>query len=340
MEPITTMRIAPRLSLVIPVYNRPQEISDLLRSLTNQTNSDFEVIIVEDGSTVPCKLEVEHYRDLLSIRYLLTANGGPSKARNVGVRAAAGAYVVILDSDVILPPMYISSVRSAIVQTQADAFGGPDAAADDFSNIQKAINYSMTSFFTTGGIRGGKRKLDKFYPRSFNMGCRRQVFASLGGFSEDMRFGEDIDFSLRLFKAGYKVCLFNDAYVYHKRRVDFRKFFKQVFNSGMARVHIESRHPNSTRLVHLLPSFFTLGLFALVLSSVLCVWALIPLLFYVVIVFVDSLHKNHSVAIAALSVPAAFIQLTGYGLGFIRAWWSKTVLKKPEFFAFKKNFYD
>ncbi|KGN90187.1 glycosyl transferase family 2 [Porphyromonas crevioricanis] len=332
--------MAPRLSLVIPVYNRPQEIADLLQSLTSQTDSDFEVIIVEDGSTLPCKAEVQSYEDLLSIRYLVTPNGGPSKARNIGVKAAGGAYIIILDSDVVLPSGYIRSVRAAILRTGADAFGGPDTAAEDFSDIQKAINYSMTSFFTTGGIRGGKKKLDRFYPRSFNLGCRRSVFTKLNGFSEDMRFGEDIDFSLRLFEQGYKVCLFDEASVYHKRRVDFKKFFKQVFNSGMARIHIEARHSGSMRLVHLLPSLFSIGLIVLLILSFFFPWVLLPLLLYVLMIFVDSLLKNHSLSVACLSVPAAFVQLIGYGTGLLRAWWSKNIQRKSEFTAFDKSFYD
>ncbi|WP_373701561.1 glycosyltransferase, partial [Porphyromonas loveana] len=242
-------------SIVVPVYNRPNEVRELLESLLYQTSRNFEVIIVEDGSSLRCDRVVDLFRGDFNLNYVLVPNGGPAAARNLGARMARGEYILILDSDVILPRGYIAAVQKGIEQTRADAFGGPDAAADGFTPVQKAINYAMTSFFTTGGIRGGKGvRLDKFYPRSFNLGCRRSVYESLGGFSEEMRFGEDIDFSLRLFGAGCMVRLFPEAFVFHKRRVDFRKFFRQVYNSGIARIHLQRRHPGSMKLVHILPA--------------------------------------------------------------------------------------
>lgn len=327
------------LSLIIPVYNRPQEVEDLLRSLTFQTNKEFEVVIIEDGSKVTCLEQVNHYQGSLDIQYSVIPNSGPSRARNTGAKLAHGEYLIVLDSDVILPKEYIQEVYNGIERTGADAFGGPDAASDDFSSIQKAINYSMTGFFTTGGIRGGKRKLDKFYPRSFNLGCKKSVWDRLNGFSEDMRFGEDIDFSLRLFEMGCKVCLFPNAYVYHKRRVDFKKFFKQVHNSGIARINLEMRHPGSTKLVHLLPAAFTIGLIGCLILSIFLPRLLILPAIYIVLIFIDSLIKNKSIIIASLSVPAAFIQLMGYGLGYIEAWWKRNILKKPEYSKFNKTFY-
>ena len=208
-----------RYSVIIPVYNRPDEVDELLQSLASQHYKDFEVVVVEDGSSIPCKEVVDRYTDRLDIQYFSKANSGPGQTRNYGAERSKGEYLIILDSDVILPEGYFDAIEKELLASPADAFGGPDRAHDSFTDIQKAIIYSMTSFFTTGGIRGGKKKMDKFYPRSFNMGVRREVYEALGGFSK-MRFGEDIDFSIRIFKGGYTCRLFPDAWVYHKRRTD------------------------------------------------------------------------------------------------------------------------
>ena len=254
-----------KLSLIIPVYNRPDEVEELLESLTQQSERNFEVILVEDGSQTPCDVVAERFKDRLELSYYAIPNGGPGHARNYGAKQSKGDYLIVLDSDCILPPGYIQAVNRELEETNADAFGGPDRASDSFTDVQKAINYAMTSFFTTGGIRGGKKKMDKFYPRSFNMGIRRTVYESLNGFSA-MRFGEDIDFSIRLFKGGYKVCLFPSAWVYHKRRTDWRKFFRQVYNSGIARINLYKRYPDSLKIVHLLPAVFTAGILFFLLS--------------------------------------------------------------------------
>lgn len=232
-----------RYSVIIPVYNRPDEVDELLQSLTTQHFKDFEVIVVEDGSSVPCEAIVNKYQGKLDIHYYAKPNSGPGQTRNYGAERSGGDYLIILDSDCILPEGYFDAVEQELSATPADAFGGPDRAHSSFTDIQKAINYSMTSFFTTGGIRGGKKKMDKFYPRSFNMGVRREVYQALGGFS-NMRFGEDIDFSIRIFKGGYRCRLFPGAWVYHKRRTDFKKFFKQVHNSGIARINLYKNIPN------------------------------------------------------------------------------------------------
>ena len=219
-----------KYSIIVPVYNRPDEVDELLGSLVEQTEKDFEVIIVEDGSSHPCREVCKGYEGNLDLHYYMKENSGPGQSRNYGVERARGEYVIILDSDVVLPPGYIESVSEELNREPADAFGGPDKAHSSFTDTQKAISYSMTSFFTTGGIRGSKKKkLDKFYPRSFNMGVKRDVYEKLGGFSK-MRFGEDIDFSIRIFKAGCRCRLFPDSWVWHKRRTDFRKFFRQVYN--------------------------------------------------------------------------------------------------------------
>ena len=329
-----------RYSLIIPVFNRPDEVSELLQSLTTQRLMPHEVIIVEDGSSLPCAEVACRFANQLPIRYLTKTNGGPGPARNYGAAHATGDYLIILDSDCLLPADYLEAVEQELLREPADAFGGPDRAHPSFSPMQKAINYSMTSFFTTGGIRGGKKKLDKFYPRSFNMGIRRDVYEALGGFSP-MRFGEDIDLSIRLFKGGYRCRLFPEAWVWHKRRTDLKKFFKQVHNSGMARITLHKRHPGSMKLVHLLPMCFTLFTARCLLCAPWCLWSLLPLLLYALLVGLDATIRNKSLYIGLLSITAAYVQLIGYGTGFLRAWWSRCVMgRQEEVEAFKKNFYQ
>lgn len=327
-----------RYSVIIPVYNRPDEVDELLRSLADQRFKDFEVVVVEDGSSVPCLSVTEKYKDSLALKYFQKENSGPGQTRNYGAERSQGEYLIILDSDCILPPGYLDAVEAELQAAPADAFGGPDRAHDSFTDIQKAINYSMTSFFTTGGIRGGKKKMDKFYPRSFNMGVRREVYQALGGFSK-MRFGEDIDFSIRIFKGGYRCRLFPNAWVYHKRRTDLRKFFKQVHNSGIARINLYKKYPDSLKVVHLLPAVFTLGVAVLLVGSLFCRYSLLPIVLYALLVCIDSAFRNHSLRIGIYSIAASFIQLIGYGTGFWRAWWQRCILKRGEFEAFQKNFY-
>ena len=360
-----------KYSIVIPVYNRPDEVDELLQSLTEQTFTGFEVIVVEDGSTIPCEEVVRKYTDCLDLKYFVKPNSGPGQSRNYGVERSEGEFVIVLDSDVVLPPGYLQAVEDEL-STHTDAFGGPDRAHESFSDVQKAINYSMTSFFTTGGIRGGKKQMDKkFYPRSFNMGIRRELYQQLGGFSE-MRFGEDIDFSIRIYESGACCRLFPEAWVWHKRRTDFRKFFKQVHNSGIARINLMKRHPGTLKLVHLLPAVFTVGAFLCLLLALLflllavlsfilmtrmtgCVTGLVagiilgiggmllfilPLILFSTIIFLDSSFRNKSIKIGFLSIWASFIQLIGYGTGFLRAWWLRCVCgRNEELQAFKNNFY-
>ena len=327
-----------RYSIIVPVYNRPDEIDELLQSLCEQTVKDFEVLIVEDGSVKPCKDVCDKYASILDLHYYAKENSGPGQSRNYGAERANGEYVIILDSDVVLPASYLQAVEDELKQNPCEAFGGPDATHPSFTPIQKAISYSMTSFFTTGGIRGGKAKLDKFYPRSFNMGIRRDIYLQLGGFTK-MRFGEDIDFSYRIVEAGYMPRLFPEAWVWHKRRTDFRKFFRQVYNSGIARINLEKRHPGTMKLVHLLPTVFTLGVIGLLLISLFWPLACVPILLYSLLLCIDSSIRNKSLWVGLLSIPAAFVQLMGYGFGFIESWWKRCVLKQDEFTAFEKNFY-
>jgi glycosyltransferase involved in cell wall biosynthesis len=355
-----------KYSIIVPVFNRPDEVDELLESLCQQTVKDFEVLIVEDGSQRDCKAVVDKYTNKLDVKYFMKPNSGPGQSRNYGAERAKGEWLIILDSDVVLPKGSLAAIENSGQwtvdrydyqkngKTTLACFGGPDAAHDSFTPVQKAISYSMTSFFTTGGIRGGKAKLDKFYPRSFNMGIRRDVYLKLGGFSK-MRFGEDIDFSYRIVEAGYKPQLFPEAWVWHKRRTDFRKFFRQVYNSGIARINLEKRHPGTMKLVHLLPTVFTVGVIGLILISAvgralmhyvdrdqfywMCFAPWIPILLYSLIIFIDSSIKNKSLWVGLLSIPAAFTQLMGYGLGFIESWWKRCVRKQDEFQAFEKTFY-
>ena len=346
-----------KYSIIVPVFNRPDEVDELLQSLVGQTLKDFEVVIVEDGSEKPCKDVCDKYAGKIDLKYFMKKNSGPGQSRNYGAERANGEYLIVLDSDVVLPEDYLKAVDDELNSEPSDAFGGPDCAHDSFTETQKAISYSMTSFFTTGGIRGGKKKLDKFYPRSFNMGIRRDVYMRLGGFSK-MRFGEDIDFSIRIFKAGCKCRLFPEAWVWHKRRTDMRKFFRQVYNSGIARVNLYKKYPESLKLVHLLPMVFTVGVILLFLVACfgrimmvygnpadfyswyyLVVGALSPILFFSLIIFIDSSVRNKSLPIGFISIGAAFVQLTGYGFGFISAWWKRCILGHDEFHAFEKTFY-
>ena len=327
-----------KFSIIIPIFNRPDEVDELLESLCQQTVKDFEVLIIEDGSVKPCKDVCDKYANVLDLHYYAKENSGPGQSRNYGAERSNGEYVIILDSDVVLPVGYLQAVEDELKQKPCEAFGGPDSAHPSFTPVQKAISYSMTSFFTTGGIRGGKAKLDKFYPRSFNMGIRRDVYLQLGGFSK-MRFGEDIDFSYRIVEAGYMPRLFPEAWVWHKRRTDFRKFFRQVYNSGIARINLEKRHPGTMKLVHLLPTVFTLGVIGLLIISLFWPLACVPIILYSAIILIDSSFKNKNAWVGILSIPAAFVQLMGYGFGFIESWWKRCVLKKDEFTAFEKNFY-
>lgn len=341
-----------KYSVIIPVYNRPEEVDELLDSLTHQTVGNFEVLVVEDGSSKGCRTIVEKYADRLNVRYFYKDNSGPGQTRNYGARHAEGEYLIILDSDCVLPEGYFRAVDAELSTSAADAFGGPDRAHPDFTEMQKAINYAMTSFYTTGGIRGGKKKLDKFYPRSFNMGIRRDVYERLGGFSA-MRFGEDIDLSLRIFEGGYRCRLFPEAWVWHKRRTDLKKFFKQVHNSGIARIHLMKRHPGSLKAVHLLPSAFTIGVALCVCAAIVGLplaasgrasWltpvALCPLLLYAVLIFIDASMKERSANVGLKSIAAAYVQLIGYGTGFLRAFYERCILGHGEFEAFKTNFYQ
>ena len=330
---------AMHFSVVIPVFNRPEELDELLTSLTYQNNRNFEVIIVEDGSVEKSDLVVEKYRNSLPLFYYYKENTGPGLSRNAGAKKARFEYVVFFDSDCIIPENYFREVENFLQANDVDAYGGPDKALPTFTTVQKAINYSMTSFFTTGGIRGAKKSMDRFYPRSFNLGVKKKAFEAVGGYA-NMRFGEDIDFSLRLAENGFSTALIPGAFVFHKRRTNFKKFFKQVYNSGIARVNLYLEHPRSLKIVHLLPSLFVFVMLVLFLSAFICPYALLVHFFYSIFVFTDSAVKNKSITVGLYSIVAAWTQLFAYGTGFLWATWNRIFLKKGQFIAFGKKFYD
>lgn len=316
-----------KYSIIIPVYNRPDEVDELLASLAAQTRRDcFEVILVEDGSTVPCKEQADRYAAQgLPVNYFAKENEGRSIARNYGMERATGDYFIFFDSDCVIPHDYFEKLTQMMAEKPWDCFGGPDAADKSFTTTQKAINHAMTSFLTTGGIRGGKVSLEKFTPRTFNMGFSREVYRHVGGFRE--MFSEDIDMSTRIRQAGFSIGLYPDLPVYHKRRVDFRKFARQVYVFGMSRITLKLLYPDSLKAVHLLPAAFVLGcLFMLVMAVVWSPWWLLPLGLYIVAIFVCALAATRSLTIAAKAVPASMIQLGGYGCGFLKAFFLKIVM--------------
>ncbi len=311
----------PRYSIIIPVYNRPQELEELLQSLIHQTNKDFEVIIVEDGSTIRCDYVIEKWKTNLAIHYFYKPNSGPGPSRNFGYEQANGQYLIVFDSDCIIPPDYLALVEQSLKENNWDAWGGPDRAHEDFTTVQRAMGYTMSSVLTTGGIRGGKKHVGLFQPRSFNMGISRKVFEVTGGFKFD-RFAEDIEFSIRMRKKGFHVGLIAEAFVFHKRRTNFHQFYKQVFNFGRGRVLVGKAHSSEIKLTHWFPSIFTLltismGLLAIIYLPLFFI-AAIGFGFYLAAICIHSWFINRDIRVALLSIPSALFQLWGYGFGFLR----------------------
>ncbi len=327
----------PKYSVIIPVYNRPDEMKEMLDSLQAQSHQDFEVVVVEDGSTESSESLVSQYE--LSIRYFFKENTGPGDSRNFGMDKAQGDYFLFFDSDCVLPPDYFEKLDEGLEALNPDAFGGPDAAHESFSTVQKAINYSMTSFFTTGGIRGGKKQLDQYQPRSFNMGLSKEVYKKVGGFS-DIHPGEDPDLSFRIMDAGYKVSLISDAKVFHKRRINFKLFAKQVYKFGVVRVILNKWHPGRSKLVYFFPSAFLLGTVGLfVLGLLLNPFFYFPLALYLALLFVGAIISTRSVVTSILAVPAALVQLMGYGLGYLYSWFRVKLFGQDERKVFSGFFF-
>jgi glycosyltransferase involved in cell wall biosynthesis len=319
-------------SLIIPVYNRPDEVDELLESLSQQDfNEDFEIVIVEDGSSLKCEDVVRKYDSKLTMSYYYKDNSGPGNSRNYGMEKAKGDYFIIFDSDCIIPNNYLTEVDKALKENYVDCFGGPDKALDSFSNIQKAINFAMTSFLTTGGIRGGSEKINKFQPRSFNMGLSRKAFEASHGFG-NIHPGEDPDLSIRLWELGFETRLFSEAFVYHKRRIDWEKFSVQVNKFGKARPILNSWYPQYNKLTFFFPSFFIIGLLVALGLLIFNHDLLLQMYFgYFLVLFLVSTYQNKSFKIGYLSMKAVWKQFYGYGTGFIESFIKVIVLKqKPE----------
>ena len=319
-------------SIIIPLYNRPQEIDELLQTLTAQTYGQFEVLVIEDGSKITAKEIVEGYKDRLEISYYYKENEGQGFARNYGFSKAKGNYFIVFDSDCLIPADYLQNVNNYILEHQLDAYGGPDAAHPSFTPIQKAISYAMTSPFTTGGIRGSKKNLGgMFHPRSFNMGISRKVWEASNGFILT-RLGEDIEFSIRIHSLGFKIGLIPDAIVYHKRRTSFSQFYKQLHFFGRARINVFKFFPSQLKLVHFFPAAFTVFLAVTLIVNLihhpLSIIANFIFIIYILLIFFHSWSENKSLNVAFLSIFAALIQLTAYGLGFMQDFIKRIILKR------------
>ena len=321
-------------SVIIPIFNRPDELRELLVSLTKQTYTRFEVIVVEDGSAVKSDGVVAEFANRLTVRYYFKENSGQGFTRNVGFEHATGDYFVIFDSDALIPPHYFAAVADRLVTDWLDAYGGPDAAHPDFTDIQKAISYSMTSPFTTGAIRGSKKNLGgTYHPRSFNMGLSRKVWETIGGYKLS-RMGEDIEFAIRIIETGFKAGLIPDAFIYHKRRTDFSQFFRQLRFFGRARINISRYYSSELKLVHTFPALFTLFVFSIpiwaLISPVLGGLAFGSIVLFAFLILIDATRKEKSLKVGLLSVGAAFVQLIGYGVGFLNEGWKR--LREPKHF--------
>ena len=327
-------------SIIIPVYNRPDEIDELLQSLiSSDYDKNYEVVIVEDGSTMPCFEVIKKFKHVLNISYFFKENSGPGDSRNYGMKKAKGEYFIIFDSDCIIPSQYLSEVRKELETKYVDCFGGSDDALSSFSDIQKAINFAMTSFLTTGGIRGKSEKLSKFQPRSFNMGMSKNAFEASGGFG-NIHPGEDPDLSIRLWKLGFETRLFPRAFVYHKRRIDWNKFSIQVTKFGKARPILNYWYPEYSKLTFFFPTFFIIVFFLSIILALFGIWfPFFCFALYYLCVFVISSIQNKSLTIGLLSVVAVSKQFFGYGKGFLLAYYKVIILKQKPEIAFPELFF-
>ncbi|RCW90886.1 glycosyltransferase [Winogradskyella arenosi] len=328
-------------SFIIPVYNRPHEVKELLQSfLSLEGEHQYEIVIVEDGSTESSEQVVDTFKKQLEISYFKKTNSGPGDSRNYGMRNAKGNYFIILDSDVLLPPQYLNTISSFLRETYYDCFGGPDAAHPSFTSRQKAINFAMTSFITTGGIRGGAKNIEDFQPRSFNMGLSKAAFLATGGFGK-IHPGEDPDLSLRLKQLGYNTVLIAKAFVYHKRRISWSKFYKQVHKFGQVRPILNQWHPSSKSVVYWLPTVFSLGM---VIAVLLALWSSYFLLylygFYFVLAWILALISNKNIKVACMALCAISIQFFGYGYGFLKSTIALVILRKTPETAFPHLFFN
>lgn len=327
-------------SFIVPVYNRPNEIKELLESLLVQTYTNpYEIVIVEDGSTISSEEVIQSFENKLFISYFKKPNTGPGDSRNFGMRNAKGNYFIVLDSDCILPPEYLVKAEESLQKEYVDCYGGPDAAHESFSLVQKAINYAMTSLWTTGGIRGNKKAVDKFQPRSFNMGISKTAFEKTGGYG-NIHPGEDPDLTIRIWNNGFKTKLIPEAFVYHKRRIDWNKFYIQVNKFGMVRPILNSWHPETVKITYWFPALFCIGFMISFLVFFLgFTWFLMLYALYFGVIFIDSLLKNKNLTIAILSLVAVVIQFVGYGYGFLKSTLTLKFSKKKAQELFPKLFF-
>ncbi len=327
-------------SLIIPVYNRPFELGELLDSLSDTTfNKAFEVVVVEDGSTERSDAVIDMFQSKLDIAYYYKENSGPGDSRNFGMQKAKGDYFLIFDSDCIIPSQYLSEVEKALTDHYVDCFGGPDAALNSFSDIQKAINFAMTSVATTGGIRGGSELIGKFQPRSFNMGLSKKAFQASGGFG-NIHPGEDPDLTIRLWDLGFKTMLIREAYVFHKRRIDWQKYFTQVNKFGKARPILDSWYPKYAKITFFAPSLFLIMvLFVFGLAFVGFPFGIYALIGYFIAIWLLSAFQNKSIKIGFLSIAAVAIQFYGYGSGFLKSYVKVRLLKQKPEEAFPELFF-
>ncbi|MDT0687258.1 glycosyltransferase [Autumnicola psychrophila] len=327
-------------SFIIPVFNRPEETRELLQSMLQLNfEAPFEVVIIEDGSTISSEEVVSEFRDQLEISYYFKPNSGPGSSRNYGMERAKGNYFLILDSDVILPPDYLNQVDLFLKYNYCDCFGGPDTAHKSFSDLQKAIDYSMTSVLTTGGIRGKKSSINKFQPRSFNMGISKEAFEKTGGFGR-IHPGEDPDLSLRLIIANFSTCLIPEAKVFHKRRIDWSKFYLQVKKFGLVRPILNKWHPGSAKITYWFPSIFIVGLGISLILAIFGITIFVAIyILYFGVIGIDAAVRNRSLKIGILAMPAVFIQFSGYGYGFLKSYYQIQILNRNEEEAFPQLFF-
>lgn len=329
-------------SIIVPVYNRPDELKELMVSLKRQSFKEFELVVVEDGSVEKSDHLLPEFKDDFSVNYIFQENTGPAIARNTGMKAARGEYFLFIDSDCIAPENWLESLFEELERRPVDVFGGPDLAAPDFSLQQKAISFAMTSFFTTGGIRGGKKQLDKFHPRSFNMGINKSIYHDLGGFPVTrMHPGEDMVFTIEIIKRGYSSALFPDSGVYHKRRNTLHSFYKQVFKFGKTRFIISKVYPETAKIFFWIPSFLVLAGALLVGLAIFISWIFLsPILAYFILIFFAAALPTNCSQLGFLSIVTSAIQIAGYGIGFLSSVWKVKALGKDEYGVLKSGFYS
>jgi glycosyltransferase involved in cell wall biosynthesis len=330
-----------QFSFIIPVYNRPDEVQELLQSFDAlETNLPFEIVIVEDGSTKTSKEVVESFSKNLNISYFFKENSGPGDSRNFGMKHAKGNYFIILDSDCMLPKNYLGEVSKSLNDNYVDCFGGPDAADKSFTNLQKAINFTMTSFITTGGIRGSKKSVDTFQPRSFNMGISKKAFEASNGFG-NIHPGEDPDLSIRLWNLGFKTKLIPEAFVYHKRRISWKKFYNQVYKFGLVRPILNKWHPETKKITYWFPTVFCIGFIVSIIMFFLGLkWLFLVYILYFIVAFILALVSTKNVLVSLQSLIAIMIQFFGYGYGFLKSTFAVSILNKQPEKQFPKLFFN